>query len=251
MPKSIAVAGKGGTGKSTIAALTVLYLKNNNMGPILAIDSDPDSNLGTLLGIKPEQTLGQLRNETLDKLKDLPAGMTKAGYFEAGMHQVIEESDGFDLITMGRGEGPGCYCSLNNLIRKFYEDLTPSYKWVVIDNEAGLEHISRRTTVNIDSLVIVVNRNPISFHTAKSIDDLTNQLKNKVKKKYIVANMVTDKLKDKIHEEIIKLNIPHLCDIPLDPDIEELIFNGESLEKLGTSPFQECIKKIIDIVEKN
>jgi len=251
MVKSIAVAGKGGTGKSTIAALIVLYLKNNNKGPILAIDSDPDANLGTLLGITPKQTLGELRNETLEKLKDLPAGMTKARYFEAGMHQVIEESNGFDLITMGRGEGPGCYCSLNNLIRKFYENLMPSYQWVVIDNEAGLEHISRRTTVNIDSLIIVVNQNPISLHTAKSIDDLTNHLKNKVKKKYIVTNMINDKLKEKIHEEIAKLNIDHLCDIPIDPNIEELIFRGESLAELEESSFPECIKKIIDKIDLN
>ncbi|MEW5815019.1 MAG: carbon monoxide dehydrogenase, partial [Spirochaetota bacterium] len=112
MGRSIAVAGKGGTGKSTIAALLILALKERGLGPVLAIDSDPDSSLCTLLGVNQEQTLGDLREEVHEKIKNFPPGMTKANYVEAGLHQVIVEAEGFDLITMGRGEGSGCYCYL-------------------------------------------------------------------------------------------------------------------------------------------
>ena len=249
MPKSIAIAGKGGTGKTTIAALVILYLKEKGMTPVLAIDSDPDSNLGTLLGLEPEQTLGDLRNESLDKLKDLPAGMTKASYFEAGLHQVIEESDGFDLITMGKGEGPGCYCALNNLIRKFYENLLPSYKWVVMDNEAGLEHISRRTTSNIDMLIVVVNQNPISLRTAEKIDKLTKEIKNHIKHKYVVTNMIKDDKKEEVTNRLSKLDMEHLCDIPYDNNIEDTIFKGDPLSKIKNNPIKDCIKVILEKID--
>ena len=166
MTKSIAVAGKGGTGKSTIAALLIERLRARDMKPVLAVDADPDSNLGTLLGTESEQTIGDLRDDMLKTIKDFPAGMTKADYIETGLNQIIEESDGFDLITMGKGEGASCYCYINNLIRKFCDDLTPSYPWVLIDNVAGLEPLSRRTTTDIDALIVVVIESPLSFGCA-------------------------------------------------------------------------------------
>ena len=179
MTKSIAIAGKGGTGKTTIAALIVQHLCRRALGPVLAVDADPDSNLGTFLGIESAQTVGDLREEVLKEIKNFPAGMPKASYVEAGLHELIEEAQGFDLITMGRGEGSGCYCSLNNMIRKFSADLTPSYSWVVMDNEAGLEHLSRRTSVDIDSLIVVVNDNPISLNSAKRIQEITGDLNSR------------------------------------------------------------------------
>ena len=234
MTKTIAVAGKGGTGKTTIAALIIDYLVTKNMGPVLAIDADPDSNLGTLLGIDVGTTIGDLRNEVLEEMKDFPPGMTKGNYMEAGLHEIIEESEGFDLITMGRGEGSGCYCALNNLIRKFHTDLTPSYKWVVIDNEAGLEHISRRTTSNIDILIVVVNNNPISLNTARSIDKITRKLKNQVEKKYLVTNMLKEERKGSIKKLAEETEMEYLFDIPADDQVEEAIFNGESLRALNS-----------------
>lgn len=245
MTKSIAVAGKGGTGKSTIAALIVSYLREHNMGPILAIDADPDSNMGALLGIGVNKTLGELREETLVEMKALPPGMSKASYIEAGLHQIIEEANGFDLLTMGRGEGPGCYCYLNTLLRKFSDDLFPSYKWIVMDNEAGLEHISRRTTTNIDLLLLVVNDNPISLNTAKTIEKVTRELKNKIAHRYVVTNMVKTERKSEVEKRIRELKIHHLCDIPWDSQVEELVFHGESLDKLQNSPAKECIHHII------
>ena len=240
MAKTIAIAGKGGTGKTTIASLIVDYLTKNNETPVLAIDADPDSNLGTLLGVKPEKSIGELRNEVLEDMKDFPPGMTKASYLEAGLHEIIEESEGFDLISMGRGEGSGCYCALNNLIRKFHQDLTPSYKWVIIDNEAGLEHISRRTTSNIDILIVVVSNNPISLNTARSIEKITRKLKNKVEQKYIVSNMLKEERKESIQQLAEETNMQYLFNVPRDEKLEEAIFNGESLRELK-SPAKEGI----------
>ena len=248
MGKSIAVAGKGGTGKSTIAALLVLELCRLRQGPVLAIDADPDANLGTLLGIKPQQSVGDLREDVLKEIKNFPAGMSKAAYVEAGLHQIIAEADGFDLITMGKGEGAGCYCYLNSLIRKFSDDLMPSYSWIVIDNEAGLEHISRRTTTRIDALLIVVNDNPISLQTAQTIIAVVDSLKNEVRRKYLVTNMLREKYKASILERIKGLSAAYLCDIPADAGLDEIIFQGESLQKLNHSPVHKSITLIIDTI---
>jgi CO dehydrogenase maturation factor len=249
MPQTIAVAGKGGTGKSTIAALIILSLLEKKEKPVLAIDADPDSNLGTLLGVKVTQSIGDLREDALKKIKDLPAGMSKANYFEAGLHQIIEEVDGFDLITMGKGEGSGCYCYLNSLIRKFSEDLFPSYSWVVMDNEAGLEHISRRTTSNIDSLIVVVNANPISFNTAKTIANLSENLENKINKTYIVTNIVKEDLKKEVQKRISEFKMEYLGDIPTDAKLEEMIFKRGSLRELKESPAKKAIEEILEKIK--
>ena len=246
MTKSLAVAGKGGTGKTTIAACIVRYLCEKSLGPVLVIDADPDANLGTLLGIKPQKTIGDLREDILREIKNIPAGMPKAAYVEAGLHQIIEEADGFDLITMGRGEGSGCYCSLNNMIRKFSTDLAPSYKWVVMDNEAGLEHLSRRTTSNIDALLVVVNENPISLDTAKRIKRITEDLKNEIRHKYVVTNMVKDERKEEIHKRLSELEMDCIGDIPKDQAIEDAIFNGTSLLTMEKSKAMEYIFSIMD-----
>ena len=172
--------------------------------------------------------------------------MSKANYIEAGLHQIIEESKGIDLVTMGRSEGPGCYCYLNNLIRKFYDDLSPSYPWVVIDNEAGLEHISRRTTNNIDALIVVVNSNPLSLNCAKSIYELTDKLKNKILNRFIITNCVNEDFAEIVNEKIKKLNYEYLCDIPYDSKLDKIILNGESIGNLNDSPVIKYIDSIIN-----
>jgi len=246
MPRTIAVAGKGGTGKSTLAALIVLDLCRKGLGPVLAVDADPDANLGTLLGIEPQQTIGDLREDLRKQFNQLPAGMSKASYFEAGLHQLIEEAEGFDLLTMGKGEGPGCYCSLNNLIRKFSEDLLPSYPWAVFDNEAGLEHISRRTTSQIDSLIVVVNDNPLSFNTAGTIGKLMGQLENKIGKAYVVANRIRDDRKQAVAAQASQLPMEHLCSIPEDPTLVEALLDGRGLADLSGSVAKDCVGRIVE-----
>jgi CO dehydrogenase maturation factor len=246
--KSIAVAGKGGTGKTTIAAMLVTQLGLRGWGPVLAIDADPDSNLGSLLGIKPGKSIGDLREEVLKAIKELPAGMTKASYVEAGLHEIVEEAEGFDLLTMGRGEGAGCYCALNNMIRKFSDDLTPSYKWVVMDNEAGLEHLSRRTTRDVDALVVVVTDNPLSLASAERIQAITEALDNRIRRKFIVTNAVKEAHKEEVRRKLQAFRMEYLVDIPYDPQLEEVIFRGEPLKKLEGSPIMASIAAIIDAV---
>jgi CO dehydrogenase maturation factor len=245
MTKSIAVAGKGGTGKSTIAALLVLNLIKQGKGPVLAIDADADSNLGTLLGVEPIQSIGDLREEVLKEIKNFPAGMSKASYVEAGLHQIIEEADGFDLVTMGRGEGSGCYCYLNSLIKKFSDDLTPSYHWAVIDNEAGLEHISRRTSTNIDTLLVIVSDNPLSLSSAQKIQDLTDTLEKRIRQRFLVSNMIKPERSALIQQRLAEFHIDHLCENPYDPQLEESVFNGEPLQNLSDTPAIEAITSIL------
>ncbi len=246
MAKSIAVAGKGGTGKTTIAGLLIRYLCERDMGPVLAIDADPDSNLGQILGIEVKQSIGELREEVLEALKNFPPGMTKADYVQVGLHQIIEEAECFDLLTMGRGEGAGCYCYLNQLIRKFSEELFPLYKWIVMDNEAGLEHISRRTTYNIDALLVVINDNPISINTAKNIEKIVTQLKNEINAIYVITNMIKEERKVELMERIQDLEMEYLGDIPYDEKLNEAVFRGEPLVSLNDYSAKELIKKIID-----
>ena len=243
--RTIAVAGKGGTGKTTLAALIINCLKERGEGPILAIDADPDANLGTLLGVEVETAVGDLREDVIKELKDLPPGMSKAHYVEAGLHQIIEESNGFDLITMGRGEGPGCYCYLNNLIRKFYQDLTPSYAWVVMDNEAGLEHISRRTASNLDALLVVVNHNPISIKTAKKIESITQTLKNQIDHKFFVTNMVPPEHKQALDSRLDALTFQHIGDIPYDAALAGNVLDGEPLSHLTDSKAKQIVNEIL------
>jgi len=247
MAKIIAVTGKGGTGKTTMAALVIRYLKENSPGPILALDADPDSNLATVLGIPVEMSVGDLREETLKEMKNFPAGMDKQNYIEAGLHQVIAETEKLDLIAMGRSEGPGCYCYINSLLRKFADDLQDSYTWVVMDNEAGLEHLSRRTASRVDHLITVINSSPLSIDCAKRVQDLLGGIKNEIKKKYFIINGVSDDRVEVIKEKCDGLEMEYLGHIPWDPELEKAVFDNKSVLMLDGS---EAVLKINEIMNK-
>lgn len=249
MAKTIAIAGKGGTGKTVVAALMIKYLKEHASGPVLALDADPDSNLGTVLGIPVEKTIGDLREQTLKEIKELPAGMSKSNYIEMGLHEIITETNKVDLITIGRSEGPGCYCFINNLLRKFADDLQDSYEWVVMDNEAGLEHLSRRTASRVDSLVVIVNESPLSIDCAQRISKLITDLKNEVTHTYVLANGVSENQAKRVKDKINNLNMELLGHIPHDPAIEECIFKGISLFELDKSPAMVTIGKLMKKIE--
>ena len=248
MPISIAVSGKGGTGKSTIAALLVIALKNRNLTPILALDADADANLGTLLGIEKNASIGDMREGALKDVKNMPAGMSKASYVEAGLHQIIEEADGFDLLSMGRSEGAGCYCYLNNLIRKFSDDLTPSYKWVITDNEAGLEHLSRQTTRDVDGLLIVISENPLSIHSAGKIVEITKDLNSRIGKIHAVTNMIRPENLSRVKERIDALGLDLLCNIPYDQTLDDMIFADTKITSVEGLSVLEPINLIIDTI---
>ncbi|MBW1989195.1 MAG: AAA family ATPase, partial [Deltaproteobacteria bacterium] len=144
MPLTIALAGKGGTGKTTLAGLLVKYLLKQEKTPILAVDADSNANLNEVLGLPITVTLGEAREQM--KKGDVPSGMTKDIFIEMKMEEAVSEADGFDMVVMGQPEGAGCYCAANTLLTRFLERLTDNYRYVVMDNEAGMEHISRLTT---------------------------------------------------------------------------------------------------------
>ena len=236
MARTIAVTGKGGVGKTTVAALIIRYLRENAPGPILALDADPDCNLATVLGVEVESTIGDLREDMLKRIKDFPPGMSKESYVEAGLHEIITETPKVDLITMGRGEGAGCYCFINNLLRKFADDLLPAYEWLVMDNEAGLEHLSRRTAAFIDHLIVVVSGSLLAIDSAKRIDRLLDDLDRDVRKRHYVLNAVAEDRAAAVTEKMSGLSLEYLGTIPRDDAIEEAILEGRSLYTLANTP---------------
>jgi len=251
MSSTIAVAGKGGTGKSTIAALLIERLRVRGMKPVLAVDADPDCNLGTLLGANAGETVGNLREDLLKAIKDFPAGMTKADYIEAWLYQIIDEAEGYDLLTMGKGEGASCYCFINNLIRKFCDDLTPSYPWVVIDNEAGLEHLSRRTTTDVDALIVVVNESPLSFGCASQIKEIVSEMNGRIANTYVVTSMVKPNRLEEVHRRIDEMGMEFLTDVPRDDEIEDIVFDGQPIGGLQSDSVLSAIDGIIDRIGGN
>ena len=172
----IAVAGKGGVGKSTISALIVRRLLELKNKPVLAVDADPNSTLGDKLGVLVDCTIGDLREEAMQQKHEAPAGVPKQRAIENQVQQAIMEGSGFDLLVMGRGEGPGCYCSVNNMLRAFLENLSVGYKHIIIDNEAGMEHLSRRTNAKIDLMLVVCDPTPTGMMTARRIAGLAKSL---------------------------------------------------------------------------
>ncbi|HBA52892.1 MAG: AAA family ATPase [Syntrophorhabdus aromaticivorans] len=195
MPKIIALAGKGGVGKTTVGGILIRYLvEEMRVGPVLAVDGDPNSNLNEILGVKVISTIGQARE--LMK-KDVPTGMTKDVWFEYKVHEAITEGRGFDLLVMGRPEGPGCYCAANSLAKQSIEALKGNYPYVVVDNEAGMEHMSRLVTQDVDYLYVISDPTPRGLLTSKRIVELIGELKLTISHSYIVINRVRGKDKDR------------------------------------------------------
>jgi CO dehydrogenase maturation factor len=190
MTPVIAVAGKGGSGKTTLAALLVRCLLDRGCKPVLAVDADPNANLGEALGVDVAVTLGQTVEDFQEQRIAIPPGMTKEALVEMRFASVIEERKGFDLLTMGRGEGPGCYCSVNNLLRALVEKLTANYRVAVIDNEAGLEHLSRRTSRHIDVLLMISDCAVRGLRAALGVSALVDELGLDVAHRLLVVGRV-------------------------------------------------------------
>lgn len=190
MTFAIAVAGKGGVGKTTFAALSVRHLSESTKEVVLAVDADPNSNLGAKLATEPGRTLGDIREELLRQGDQLPKDMPKQEYLDYQIRLALKEGNGFDLLTMGRQEGPGCYCYVNNMLRTFLDALSSRYSFVVIDNEAGMEHLSRRTTRSPDVLFVLCDRTKASQDAAKRIAILADEMGIKAKRKALVFDML-------------------------------------------------------------
>jgi len=213
------VAGKGGTGKTSVASLIIRYLEKNGKGPILAVDADPNANLGESLGLEVKQTVGLMVDDFQRDKINIPQGMNKEAYLEYKLNEVVVESQDFDLITMGKGEGLECYCYPNLILRKFIDRLAENYPYMVMDNEAGMEHLSRRTTQNIDELLIISDHSVKGVRTVARIKDLVSQLKLMVKRQSVIINFAPAKLDPAVTGELSRLGIDSVTTIPLDGEV--------------------------------
>jgi len=242
----IAVAGKGGTGKTSFSALAVSYLLDSGRRPVLAVDADPNSNLNESLGVQVSHTLGDIRDETLAKKNSLPAGMTKQQFIEYQMHDCLVESEGFDFLAMGRTEGPDCYCYVNNLLRGCLNTLIENYSFIVMDNEAGMEHLSRRTTRDVDALFVISDCSFAGLKAAGRINKLSRQLKLNVASSYLVINK-TDIVSEELKPLINATGLPLAGTIPFDETIAKSEIVNQPLIKLpGDFP---AVKAVADIIE--
>jgi len=244
MTKTIAVAGKGGTGKTTFTAMVIKYLSERSTGCILAIDGDPSANLNLVLGMELEETIGHIREETM---LDVQSGrydpsMSKHDYFEYRINRSLVEGDRVDLIAMGRPEGPGCYCAANNILRHVIDRLGNDYDYVVIDNEAGMEHISRQTTRDIDLLFIISDPTMRGLMGAKNIVELTRELGTRIRRSYLVINGVRGELPAPLAERVKEIGVPLLGTLPYDEQVVEFDIVGRPMIELDSdSATRLCI----------
>ena len=224
MPFSIALAGKGGCGKTTLAGMLVRYLVSHSKTPVLAVDADCNANLNEVLGLEVKDTLGNAREDM--KKGDVPSGMTKDIFMEMKLEEAVAEAQGFDLIVMGQPEGAGCYCAANTLLTNFLERLQDNYPFIVMDNEAGMEHISRLTTKNVDVLLIVSDPSRRGLQAAVRINELAKCLNIGVGKSYVVINMAKEAPSQKAMQMIEEAQLELIGTVPDDNLIYEYDFEG-------------------------
>jgi CO dehydrogenase maturation factor len=248
MSFNIAVAGKGGTGKTSVTCLVMRYLEKNGKGPILAVDADPNVNLGESLGIDVKQTVGMMLNDFQDDKISIPSGMNKQIYLEYKLNEIMIESQSFDLVTMGRGEGPECYCYPNLILKKFIDSLAENYAYMVMDNEAGMEHLSRRTTQNIDALLLVSDHSVKGVRTVARIKDLVAQLKLAVKKQLVIINFAPDKLDPLVTDELSRLGIDSVSTISVDKELYKYDLRLKPLLDLPDT--SKAVRAVNDLMAK-
>ncbi|MEW6614875.1 MAG: AAA family ATPase [Thermodesulfobacteriota bacterium] len=243
----IAVAGKGGIGKTTITGLMIRALKRRGKVPILAVDADSNVNLAETIGFKQGKTVGAVREDFSSEISNIPPGMTKETFLELKLNEGLIEGEGVDVITMGRGEGPGCYCPVNNMLRRFLDILGKNYPFVVIDNEAGMEHLSRRILQRIDALLIVSDPTPKGIRTAGRIRELIKELELSIKDTYFIINRIQGEMEPIIETEMEKQGFNSFYGIPMD----RLIYDYDiSLKPLMDLPDESiaviAVNKILD-----
>jgi CO dehydrogenase maturation factor len=244
--KTIAISGKGGTGKSTLSALIIRWLKDQEMGPILAVDADSNVNLNDLLGVRIEETVGAIREEMKRSAHKLPGGMTKQEFLEYKIHASLMETRDFDLIAMGRPEGPGCYCYANNLLRDILKNLSDNYSYVVIDNEAGMEHLSRRTTQNIDHLLLVSDPSARGIRAAARISKLLKELDTRIGEKFFILNRVKEHIPDILEKVMDEEGLHLFSSIPEDDTLLQMDQSGKPIWKITEdSPAYQAVHQMM------
>ena len=246
----LAFSGKGGTGKTTLAGLTIRYIIEKKKLPVLAVDADSNNCLNEVLGVDVHATIGNLREDSITLIKsgaERPGGMSMEQIFDYQVQQSLVESKGFDLMVMGRPEGPGCYCAANNIIRKYTDHLSGNYPYVVIDNEAGMEHLSRRTTHKVNILLIISDPTVRGIHTAKRIDNLVDELHLEIDKRVVVINRAAHNDSPELKKRAEEEGLPLAGIIPLDAAITAFDLQGKPVFHL--SNHAEAIQALFNILD--
>jgi CO dehydrogenase maturation factor len=247
MTKTIAFAGKGGTGKTTVSALLIKSLMERFSGPILAIDADPAANLHLALGMEKPYTIGEIREDMsrVAQAGQLGVSISRHEYLTREIMMALEEGEKIDLLSMGRPEGQGCYCAINHLLRDIIDELNKHYPFVIIDNEAGMEHISRRTTRDVDMLLLVSDPTVRGIKTAGEMIRLAEEVEVNVKEIKLIMNRVQADLPAPLKSAVDELNLEIAALIPADEMVNQLDALGEPLTNLdGDSPAWRAVHQL-------
>lgn len=260
MTTTIALAGKGGVGKTTVAAMIIKYLANTQPGAILAIDADPSSNLNMVLGLDLEWTVGDIREGMLSKVKEsllaggaamgsIDGGITKREYIDYEIRSAIAEGDRVDLIAMGRSEGPGCYCAVNHNLREVVDAISKNYRYVIIDNEAGMEHLSRRTTRDVQHLIVASDPTQRGIVAAERIASFRHEMDIRIENTYLVLNRLHGEMPEALQQRIGHMDIPLLGIIPADGEMAAFEFSGRPLINLpDSSPVYTAVASMMQTI---
>ena len=252
MPHTIAVAGKGGVGKTTTCGMLIDYLTKKNQGPVLVVDADANSNLNEVLGVELETSLGQIREEMAqaELKKTIPAGMTKGDYAEMKFSQALIEDDDFDMLVMGRTQGEGCYCFVNSMLKRQMDKYVPNYKYVVMDNEAGLEHVARGTLPHVDTMLLISDCSRRGIQAVARIAEMVKDLEvNPGQMGLIVNRAPGGVLDDGIKAEIEKHGLKLFGVLPHSEAVYRCDCDGEPSAKLpDTEPMKAALKGIMQSI---
>ncbi len=250
MTMTIAVAGKGGTGKTTFVALLIKYIRTHNLGYVIAVDGDPSSNLNMALGMDLDETVGHIREAMSEEVQSgrYDVSIPKASFLEYRINESLVEGDRIDLIAMGQPEGPGCYCAANNMLRDVIDRLKDEYDYVVIDNEAGMEHISRQTTRRVDKLFVVSDLTMRGLAAAGRIAQLVDELGTRVRDMYLVINRVKDGVPPSMLERVEELGLSIFRTLPEDETVSEFDMLGQPIFDIEDDApvYQAVVRAAID-----
>ena len=257
MTTTIALAGKGGVGKTTISGMIIKYLVQSQPGPVLAIDADPSSNLNMVLGLDLDWTVGEIREDLLSQVKQsltaggaamgtIAGGISKREYLEYEVRSSVSEGDRFDLIAMGRSEGPGCYCAVNHNLREVVDSISKNYRYVVIDNEAGMEHLSRRTTRDVQHLLVVTDPTQRGIVAAERIAGFRKDMDVNIENTYLILNRMPGPVPAALQARIDGLDFPLAGVVPADAELAEFEFSGRPLVELpDDSPVYQAVARML------
>lgn len=246
----VAFTGKGGTGKTVLTALALKLLLKQGRKNLLIVDADPATNLPDVLGVKIDKTVGMIATELKRKIGEtdqIPPDIDKKSLLEGLILQTLVETPQFDLLAMGRTEGEGCYCLVNNLLTHIIDTLSKNYDLTLMDMEAGLEHLSRRTDRDVDILIVVTDASKMGIETARRIKELAKEVHIKFHKIYLVANMTPPNTEETIQKQAQTIGIELAGTIPIDPNIANFNITGRPLLELpDNTPALTATQKILE-----